>query len=74
MSRKIKSLRHNLNDADGIKRPELDHREHRSRRGRDPHYHAKRRSRGMIAEKNKKWGRQILYRIKNCLKVEPQGR
>jgi hypothetical protein len=64
MSRKIKSLRHNLNDADGIKRPELDHRQHRSRKGRDPHYLAKRRSRGIFAEKCKKWGKQILHRIK----------
>ena len=64
MSRRIKSLRHNLNDADGIRRSELDHREHRSRKGRDPHYQTKRTSRGIRAEKNNKWGREILHRIK----------
>ena len=67
MSRKIKSLRHNLKDTDGIKLSELDHREHRSRKGRDPHYQAKRISRGILAEKCKKWGKQILHRIKRQL-------
>jgi hypothetical protein len=64
MSRRKKALRHNLNDADGIRRPELDHREHRSRKGRDPRYQAKRTSRGILAEKNNKLGKEIRHRIK----------
>jgi hypothetical protein len=64
MSRRIKSLCHNLNDADGIRRSELDHREHRSRKGRDPHYRPKRTIRSILAEKNNKCGRESFHRIK----------
>jgi hypothetical protein len=67
MSRKMKSLRHNLNDADEMKRPELEHREQRSRKGRDPRYQVKRTWRVIRSEKSKKWGRQTLHRIKKQL-------